>query len=197
MPARIKALPVEAPVKMAPGAEEMWKTGTGIWAHRPKIYQAYSSLYTARAEEGTLSPRLCELLRLRIAFHNQCRSCMAFRHAPDAVTEGDVCSLEKPEEASDLTPRERAALHFADLFATNHLAIDEKVFDGLRQHFSEGELVELGAWCALCVGFGRMMASWHLVDALPASYKAGLDKTETPWGHDDAYTSKPPEEIAA
>ena len=41
----------------------------------------------------------------------------------------------------DLTPAERAALRFADLFATNHLAIDDAVYDDLRLHFTEGELV--------------------------------------------------------
>ena len=61
----------------------------------------------------------------------------------DGLTEGLVCSLERPEEAEDLTEAERAAIAYADLMATNHLAIDEAVFDRLREHFSEAEIVEL------------------------------------------------------
>src|SRR6202000_1740076 len=69
---------------------------------------------------GTLSRRLAELIRLRIAFHNRCRSCMAIRYGEaldDGVTDDLVCSLEKPYDAPDLTDAERAALRFADLFA--------------------------------------------------------------------------------
>ncbi len=86
-------------------------------------------------ESGGLPPRLMELVRLRIAFHNQCRSCMSIRYQSaidDGLTEDAVCSLEQPAEAADLTDAERGALRFADLFATNHLAIDESVYDGLR-----------------------------------------------------------------
>jgi AhpD family alkylhydroperoxidase len=66
-----------------------------------------------------LSERLPELLRLRIAVHNQCRSCMAMRYADavaDGVTEDLVGSLERPEEAADLKAAERLALRYAGLF---------------------------------------------------------------------------------
>ena len=120
----------------------------GIYAHRPEFAQALGALSVACATAGTLEPRLVELVRLRIAFHNQCRSCMAIRYSDaieDGLTEPLVCSLERPEEAPDLTAAERSALRFADLFANNHLAIDEGVLDDLRQHFNEGSLQFLDA----------------------------------------------------
>ena len=132
---------------------------------------------------GTLSPRLVELFRLRIAFHNQCRSCMAIRYAngvEDGVDEDLVCSLEKPQESDDLTAAERAALRFADLFATNHLAIDDAVYDDLRRYFTEGELVEIGLNCAIDVGMGRLTATWDVTDDLPDPYRA-YTETATPW----------------
>jgi AhpD family alkylhydroperoxidase len=61
---------------------------------------------------GTLSPRLLELVRLRIAFHNQCRSCMSVRYESaidDGLTEDAVCSLERPADAPDLSDAERTA----------------------------------------------------------------------------------------
>jgi AhpD family alkylhydroperoxidase len=133
---------------------------------------------------GTLSPRLIELIRLRIAFHNQCRSCMAIRYAnavEDGVDEELVCSLEKPQEAEDLSPAERAALRFADLFATNHLAIDDAVYDELREHFTEGELVEIGLNCAIDVGMGRLAATWQVTEDLPERFQDD-DALVTPWG---------------
>jgi AhpD family alkylhydroperoxidase len=156
----------------------------GIMAHRPEIAQGLGAFTEAINHSGTLSRRLIELIRLRIAFHNQCRSCMAIRYADavrDGVSEDLVCSLEQPEEAEDLTPAERAALRYADLFATNHLAIDDAVYDDLRQYFTEGELVEIGLNCALDVGVGRLAATWSVVDNLPARFR---DDTAviTPWG---------------
>ena len=63
------------------------------------------------------------------------------------------------DAASDLfTPRERAALTFAELMATDHLKIDDAVFAELRRHFSEAEIVELGVATALYVGLGRFNA---------------------------------------
>jgi AhpD family alkylhydroperoxidase len=156
-----------------------------ITAHRPEIAAGIGMAMKAINTSGTLSPRLIELIRLRIAFHNQCRSCMAIRYenaVADGVDEDLVCSLEKPQEASDLSDAERAALRFADLFATNHLAIDDSVYDDLRQYFTEGELVEIGLNCAMDVGMGRLAATWRVTDALPDRFR--VDDVVTPWGGD-------------
>src|SRR5262249_37674164 len=120
----------------------------------------------------------------RIAFHNQCRSCMAVRYEPELVAESLVCSLERPDEADDLDEAERAALRFADLFATNHLAIDEAVLDELRRPFDEGELVELGIQCARMVGFGRLAAIFGVHEDLPDRFRVPADGPYTPWGGD-------------
>jgi hypothetical protein len=112
---------------------------------------------------------------------------MAVRYSnavADGVSEDLVCSLEKPEESDDLTPAEQAALRYADLFATNHLAIDDAVYDDLRQHFTEGELVEIGLNCALDVGMGRLVATWQVTDDLPERFR-DPDDLVTPWGGDE------------
>jgi AhpD family alkylhydroperoxidase len=156
-----------------------------IMAHRPEAAHGLSVYMAAYAKSSLLSPRLRELVRLRIAFHNQCRSCMAVRYGDavaDGVTEDLVCSLERPMEAPDLTEAERAALRYADLFATNHLAIDDAVYDNLRQYFDDAEIVDLGLLCAFCVGMGRLCATWHVTDVLPERFRA--DGVVTPWGSD-------------
>jgi alkylhydroperoxidase family enzyme len=165
-------------------ADDILQQIGAIWAYRPSIGAAMGEALRAVREEGTLSPRLRELVRLRIAFHNQCRTCMAVRYEAETVSEGLVCSLERPAEASELTAQERAALHFADLFSTNHLAIDDAVYQSLREHFDEGELVELGGFCALMSGLGRLMATWHIVESLPPSY-LGNDGPVAPWRQPD------------
>jgi AhpD family alkylhydroperoxidase len=153
----------------------------GIVSRMPQVAEALGAL-NAALRAGTLPPRLLELVRLRIAFHNQCRSCMSVRYqsaVDDGLTEDAVCSLERPADAPDLTDAERAALKFADLFATNHLAIDEGVYDELRQHFSEDELVELGMHCAVALGVGRLTATWDVTGDVPDAFRA--DEQMTPW----------------
>ena len=154
-----------------------------MMAHAPVIAKGVTRMGAALREGRTLPDRLMELVRLRIAFHNQCRSCMAIRYQSaldDGLDEGLVCSLEKPMEAPDLTAAEKSALNYADRFATDHLSITDAVYDDLRRHFSESEIVELGMWVAFCVGFGRLGATWDMVEELPESFQ---DKSRvlTPW----------------
>ena len=155
-----------------------------IMARVPGLAEAVGGVMAALRPAGALTPRMMELVRLRIAFHNQCRSCMAVRYQSaidDGLTEQAVCSLERPAEADDLSRAERAALDFADRFATDHLSIDDAVYDELRQHFSEDELVQLGVQCAMFVGIGRIAATWHVVEDVPDELRTGATGSVTPW----------------
>jgi alkylhydroperoxidase family enzyme len=152
-------------------------------ANAPHMALASGAFQVMAAKEQKLPDRLLELVRLRIAFHNQCRSCMAMRYqkgGEEVVTEDLVCSLEKPMEAPNLTEQEKAALAYADVFATNHFAIDDATFDELRKVFSDAEIVELGMFCAYYVGFGRFLACLDLTEDLPKVYQ---DKSQrmAPW----------------
>ena len=60
-----------------------------IYAQRPPLARKYLELGQALREERLLPDRLIELVRLRIAFWNQCRSCMATRYE-EAVADGVI-----------------------------------------------------------------------------------------------------------
>src|SRR5258708_893654 len=140
---------------------------------RPDLLAAHLRMKADLRNNSVLPPRLIELVRIRVAFHNQCRSCMAVRYSDgveDGVSPDLVCELATPEEAPNLTERERSALRYADLLATNHLAISDATFDDLRKHFSEPEIVELCAHVGYFVGFGRVAMSWDMVDDLPQPF---------------------------
>jgi len=171
---------------------------TSVRAHHPELAKAYVRFGAALKSTSVLSSRLRELVRLRIAFHNQCRSCMAMRYADavdDGVSEDLVCSLEKPQDAPDLNAAERVALRYADLLATNHLAIGDALYAELKTHFSDKQIVELGTWCAVCVGFGRLSATWDMTEDLPERFRTRSDKPVTPWGG-DAWTTQRPKQAA-
>lgn len=148
----------------------------------PAVAEALGGLNAALRASGTLPPRLIELVRLRIAFFNQCRSCIAVRYQSaidDGLDEDAVCSLEMPADAKNLSAAEQSALRFAELFATNHLAIGDGVYDELRSHFSEDELVELGLHCAIALGVGRLSATWDVSEHLPGGN--GASGPLAPW----------------
>lgn len=156
-----------------------------FFAHRPELAKGLMAFAGALKTERTLPDRLIELVRLRVAFFNQCRSCMAIRYADgtaDGVDEGAVCSLERPEEADNLTAAEKAAVRYGELLATDHLQIDDGIYEELRQHFSEAQIVELGMQASFFVGFGRLAATFHMVEELPEAFKdAG---TIAPWNNE-------------
>ena len=54
-----------------------------------------------------------------------------------------------------MTPRERAAIRFAEKLAVDHQKIDDTLWSELRREFSEPELIELVAHTTLYIGFGR------------------------------------------
>ena len=154
-----------------------------IFANVPELAKAFVGFGGAMKRSRTLPPRLVELVRLRVAFHNQCRSCMAIRYteaANDGVTEDLVCSLERPAQAADLTEAEKAAIDYGERMATNHLSIDDAVYDRLREHFTEAQIVELGTTVAFFVGFGRLAATWHMVEELPKTFQESKE-TLAPW----------------
>jgi AhpD family alkylhydroperoxidase len=165
------------------GVDDSTQLGSlGVWALQPEIASALLELKAVLGSQS-LTPRLSELVRLRVAFHNQCRSCMSLRSAEaidDGLTEALVCELRSPEESDDLTQRERAALEYADKLSIAHHDVDDALFARLAEHFTEEEIVELGTYCAFCVGFGRLGATWNMIEELPERFHEG--GTAAPWG---------------
>jgi alkylhydroperoxidase family enzyme len=74
------------------------------------------------------------------------------RHA--GATEAKIAAIN--DESSDLlSPRERAALKFAEKLAVDHQKIDDALWAELRSQFTEAELIELVAHTTFYIGFGR------------------------------------------
>ena len=162
---------------------------TRMLAHAPELAMGLLAFGGAMTTKRTLSERLIELLRLRVAFHNQCRSCMAIRYraANAEISEDEVCSLEQPHEAESLNDRERLAVELGDRFACNHLSIDGAFFDDLKALFSEAEIAELLMHCALYVGVGRLAAVLDMTEDLPDGFNLPFGQ-----GHNVTPTSGEP-----
>ena len=103
---------------------------------------------------------------------------------PPASARTWCANWRTPPSAQNLTEQEQAALAFADLFATNHLAIDDDTYAGLKALFTEAEVMELGMTVAFFVGFGRLAATLAMTEELPTAFQAENGKRLTPWNEE-------------
>src|SRR5947209_4330044 len=74
----------------------------------------------------------------------------------DGITPEDLIALADFEAYAGFTGREQAALAYATSMATSNTVPDE-VFDGVKQHFSDDEIVELTA----LIGFEICVAKFN------------------------------------
>jgi alkylhydroperoxidase family enzyme len=107
-----------------------------------------------------LPGRLLEMLRIRSAQLGGCDPCMDARKV-DEVTEEVVACVANPALRGDLTRRERLALEFIDLLASDHRKIDDDIYRGLAEVFTTAEIIELGSTCGHMIGTHRFI---HTLD---------------------------------
>jgi len=117
---------------------------------------------------GVLPHKLKEMCRIRISVAHQCGYCSTIRSnvaKAEGLTEDMVDDLLGSYQTSKhLTAREKAALHYADLFKQGEHAIDkDEVYDALKKHFSEEEIIELGMLCAQTDGVGKLVKSFNVL----------------------------------
>jgi alkylhydroperoxidase family enzyme len=75
------------------------------------------------------------------------------RHA--GATEEKIAAIND-DTSPLLTPRERAAVRFAEKLAVDHRKVDDALWAEVRAQFSEAEVIELAAHTTLYIGFGRL-----------------------------------------
>lgn len=124
-----------------------------IWAHRPQAAAAWLRLLDQLNSHSTLDERLRELVRLKIASKTNCTACQIARKS-DEVTDEDIACLSWSNPR--FTPREQAALRYAELFVTDYLAVDEQVYAALEAQFSVEQIVDLQLFAAMMLAGGRM-----------------------------------------
>ncbi|HVA41477.1 MAG TPA: hypothetical protein VNF49_12480 [Candidatus Binataceae bacterium] len=80
------------------------------------------------------------------------------------VTEDLVAEVKNYRESKVLAPHEKAAIHFADVLAGDHLSGGKELFDELREHFTESEIIDLGVRMMAYVGYTRFLAAMEVED---------------------------------
>ena len=163
-------------------ANEDWSTRhvARVFAAAPDLLEQYLTRFyypwhtntEDAADVAQISPRLKELVRLRIATLNGCQTCKAARLAADTVSEDEALGIDGYDLSDDYTPAEKAAVAFAEMLAVDHHRIGDRHIAQLREHFDDGEILELMMMAGQYIGFGRLLAVLQLETVacpLPAS----------------------------
>jgi alkylhydroperoxidase family enzyme len=79
------------------------------------------------------------------------------------------------ERSDRFGDRQKAALLYTSNLVWNPEGVDDELWARLRTHFSEEEIVELGAFIAITYGQQRVIKTWGVGhEELPAEASAGL-----------------------
>jgi AhpD family alkylhydroperoxidase len=117
--------------------------------------------------QGVLPHKLKEMCRIKISVAHQCGYCSTVRSnvaKGEGLTEDMINALSDYQTSELFTPREKAALHYADLFKQGEHAIDkDEVYQDLSKHFSDEEIIELGLLCAQTDGVGKLVKSLNVL----------------------------------
>ena len=73
------------------------------------------------------------------------------------LTEELIAEVPHFENSKKLTAPEKAAIRFAEVLAGDHRQASQETFDGLREHFTESEIIDLGFRIVTFVGYGRLI----------------------------------------
>ena len=135
---------------------------------RSEVGTAWVECWNKVLYKGLLPHKLKEMVRIRISVAHQCGYCSTVRSnvaKAEGLTEDMVNDVLNVYQASQyFTPREKAALHYADLFKQGEHAIDkDEVYRDLAKHFSEEEIIELGMLCAQTDGVGKLVKSLNVI----------------------------------
>lgn len=128
-----------------------------VFAHRPPALRHIMGLLLDLADEALLPKRYLEIALVVVSKLNECTYCVA-HHTPRLVEQGlapeSVANILEPEvpgfDAVDLLVRD-----YAVQVTTKPQYMRDAIFEQLKAHFSEAQIVELTLRTALCGFFNR------------------------------------------
>lgn len=139
-----------------------------IMLRNPKAGAAWVEYWNKLLYHGVLPHKLKEMCRIRISVAHECGYCSTVRSnvaKAEGLTEDLVTGLLRNVAGdSRFSAREKAALHYADLFKQGEHAIDrDEVYTELGRHFTDEEIIELGLFCAEVDGVGKFVKSLNVL----------------------------------
>jgi uncharacterized peroxidase-related enzyme len=142
-----------------------------VFAHRPPALAHLMGLLLELADEAIVSKRHLEIALVVVSKLNECEYCVA-HHAPRLCEQGlsheTVARILEPD-CPQLDEVDRLVRDYAIEVTQRPNRIRDAMFERLRTHFSEAQIVELTLRIALCGFFNRFNDALQIEmeDALP------------------------------
>jgi uncharacterized peroxidase-related enzyme len=153
----------DLPVELRPLWDKMQAYGAfenqaGALAHRPPIFKNVWGLLTELAAEAQIPKRYLELALVATSLLNRCSYCVS-HHAPKLQVEGVSAhgteTLLEYTTHPELDDVDRLVVEYSIAVNDNWTRTGDDIFDRLRAHFTDGQIVELTWRIALCGAFNR------------------------------------------
>ena len=128
-----------------------------VFAHRPPAVKHIMGLLLELAEENVLPKRYLEIGLVVVSKINECEYCVA-HHTPRLVEQGlpaDTVNAIMQPEVPGFDEVDTLVRDYAVQVTNNFNMMRDQIFDDLRKHFSEEQIVELTLRIALCGFFNR------------------------------------------
>ena len=112
-------------------------------AHRPEILKTFLPFYASVGR--SLERRLYEMVYIRVSMINGCHYCLQHHLSASkrvGLTSAEWQALKEGDYAS-FSPKEQAALKFAEKLTRDPHAIGDADIAHLKPHFSDAEIVDL------------------------------------------------------
>lgn len=140
-----------------------------VFGNAPHMYDWYmKDFYEKVFYSGRIEKSLIELVRLRLANIHGCAHCNRADRAgarAAGVSEEQIEGLES-YESGPFSDKEKAALALADVMVlTNPMgSVTEDIHARCREHFTDGEMLELGMIMAVLCGMAKFIFAYDLVE---------------------------------
>jgi uncharacterized peroxidase-related enzyme len=128
-----------------------------VFAHRPAAVKHLMGLLLDLADEGCVTKRHLEIVLMVASKLNECAYCVA-HHTPRLIDQGfapETASRILEPDCPGLDPVDRLVRDFAVQVTNEPGRMRDAMFDELKRHFSEEQIVELTLRTALCGFFNR------------------------------------------
>jgi uncharacterized peroxidase-related enzyme len=129
-----------------------------VFAHRPPVLRHIQGLLLDLSDEALLPKRYLEIALVVVSKLNECTYCVS-HHAPRLAAEGleaaTVAAILE-DDCPGLDALDRLVRDYAVAVTEKPQRIRDAVFEELRRHFSEEQIVELTVRIALCGFFNRV-----------------------------------------
>jgi len=163
-----------------------------IYAHVPGLMLAYGKIEQATAKQDRIDWRLKVLAELKAATLSHCEYCIDLGSQVarrSGLSDEQLLELPRYRESGLFGELEKLVLDYATGMSRTPVEVSDALFDRLRGHFDEAQLVELTSAIALenmrgrfnlALGVGAAGFSEGMVCAVPASAsQAALGSTGT------------------